>query len=252
VPSENVATPDRRTRKRDQRRDNLLDLAADLVEERGLPGLTMAALAEVGDYAPASLYTYFASRSALVSALQARALEVLGALGATSLAEWDRALGSPTDASGRRVAALARLCAFSDLFLAAPMTHSREFRLQQELLATPESDDGTASDAVIAAAMAVLELPRRLLEAAVDAKALAEPAPVHNHAGDPVDGSMARTLTWIAALNGVLLLDRLGAAVAVPGPTLGRDLTLSILRGWGADVTALDAACARADDWSSR
>jgi hypothetical protein len=134
----------------------------------------------------------------------------------------------------------------------AQRTHPREFRLQQELLASPEGDGGPAGDVAIAAAMAVLDLPRQLLADAVDAGAL-QPAPsVRNHAGDPVDGSMARTLGWIAALNGVLLLDRLDTAVPLPGRALGRDLTLSILRGWGADPTALDDARAIADDWSDR
>ena len=252
MPSVNDVATDRRTRKRDQRRDHLLDLAADLVDARGLPGLTMAALAEVGDYAPASLYTYFSSRSALVSALQARALGVLGDLGTARLAQWDEALGEPTDAPSRRIAALARLCAFGDLLLAAPRTHPREFRLQQELLASPEGEGGVAGDVVIAAAMAVLDLPRQLVAAAVDVKALHPAPPVHNHAGDPVDGSMARTLSWVAALNGVLLLDRLETAVPVPGGALGRDLTVSILRGWGADPVALEAARATADDWNDR
>ena len=39
------------TRKRDARRDHLLDLAADLGDQRGVRNVTMAALAEAGDYA---------------------------------------------------------------------------------------------------------------------------------------------------------------------------------------------------------
>ena len=73
MPSENVATTvDRRTRKREARRDALLDLADELVEQHGVGGVTMAALAEAADYAPASLYTYFPSRSALLAALHPR------------------------------------------------------------------------------------------------------------------------------------------------------------------------------------
>lgn len=240
---------DRRTRKRDKRRDHLLELAADLVAERGLAGLTMAALAEVADYATASLYTYFGSRDALVSALQARALGVLREVGETNLAHWDEALGTPRDARGRRHAALARLCAFGDVFLTAPDHHPHELRLQQELLASPEGD---ASDVVLTAAMAVLELPRRLLADAVGAKALIAPAPVRNAGGDPIDGSMARTLAWVAAMNGVLLLDRLGDVVPVSGLALGRDLTDSILRGWGADASLLADARSTATRWSPR
>lgn len=252
VPSENVLTPDRRTRKRDERRSNLLDLAADLVDAQGLPGLTMAALAEAGDYATASLYTYFPSRHALVSALQARALGVLREVGEASLVEWDGALGAPAEVRGRRRASLARLCAFGDLFLAAPQHHPHEFRLQQELLASPEGAAGDDGGIVMGAAMAVLELPRRLLADAVDAKALVAPSVVRNAHGDPVDGDMVRTLAWVAAMNGVLLLDRLGPVVPLPGFALGRDLTDSILRGWGAPAALIADARATSNGWSPR
>lgn len=63
---------------------------------------------------------------------------------------------------------------------------------------------------------------------------------------------MARTLIWIAAMNGVLLLDGLGEVVPLPGLALGRDLTGSVLRGWGADHTLLAAARSAADDWTDR
>ena len=93
MPSENVAVSelyragaeldhrpasDRRGRKRAARREALLDHAGEIVAVAGVSGLTMAALAERADYAPASLYTSFASRSSLISALQQRALTVLG------------------------------------------------------------------------------------------------------------------------------------------------------------------------------
>jgi len=252
VPSENVLAPDRRTRKRDERRVHLLDLAAHLVDEQGLPGLTMAALAEAADYATASLYTYFHSRSSLVSALQARALGVLGEVGEAGLAEWDVALGAPADARSRRHAALARLCAFGDVFLAAPEDHPHEFRLQQELLASPEGDAGDDGGIVMGAAMAVLDLPRRLLADAVAAKALVAPSVARNSSGDPVDGDMARTLAWVAAMNGVLLLDRLGPVVPLPGFALGRDLTDTILRGWGAPAALLADARSSSNRWSPR
>lgn len=252
MPSEIVTTTDRRTRKRDERRDHLLDLAARLVDQRGLSGLTMAALAEEADYATASLYTYFESRGALVAVLQARALGVLREVGETNLAGWDGALGQPTGTRERRVAALARLWGFADLFLTAPQHHPHEFRLQQELLASPEDDGGPAGGIVIAAAMAVLDLPRNLLAEGVRAKALDAPPDAHNPAGDPVDGAMARTLTWIAAMNGVLLLDGLGAIVPLPSLALGRDLTGSVLRGWGADPSLLTTARTLADSWSLR
>ena len=47
------------------------------------------------------------------------------------------------------VAALARLCAFSDLFLSAPVQHRREFRLQQQLLVTPGLEDAADAGNVV-------------------------------------------------------------------------------------------------------
>lgn len=257
MPSENVLTssiaavPDRRTRKRDRRRDALLDLAADLVEKRGVDGLTMAALAEVSDYATASLYTYFPSRGALVSALQERALGVLADVGESSLAVWDEALGRPRGSRASKVAALARVWGFAHLFLTAPEHHPREFHLQQELLVAPQANDAPSADLLVAA-MAVLDLPRRLLAGAVEVRALEPPKPVVNPAGEPVDAEMARTLAWISAMNGALLLDRLDIGVAISGSALGAEMTESLLRGWGADPAVVAEARTETERWSTR
>jgi AcrR family transcriptional regulator len=234
-------------RKRAARREQLLDLAADLVEQHGVAGLTMAALAEASDYAPASLYTYFDSRSALLAALQTQALQRLGEVGEVALAAWDTHLadGSPAPA----VAALARLCAFSDLFLAAPHQHPREFRLQQELLVTGGSQDPADSMAVLPAALQVLELPRRLIAAAVEANALEATGPVADPTGSPLDGAYLRTVAWVAALNGALLVDALNVGTPTTGAGLGTDLTDALLRGWGADADALRLARSISGDW---
>ncbi len=53
-------------------------------------------------------------------------------------------------------------------------------------------------------------------------------------------------------MNGVLLLDRLGPVVPLPGFALGRDLTDSILRGWGAPAALLADARATSNGWSPR
>ena len=61
----------------------LLDEALRIVEEHGLDGLTMAALAERMDYTTPALYRYFASKGALVAELNRRVLsDVRGALSA--------------------------------------------------------------------------------------------------------------------------------------------------------------------------
>lgn len=245
VPSINVAPSvdggDRRTRKRAARRDALLTLAADLVERLGPAGLTMAALAEAADYAPASLYTYFPSRSALLAALQLHALEVLSRLADDQLAQWDEALATLPRVDDV-TAGLARLLAFAGLFLTAPDHHPREFRLQQRLLVTPGVADARDVAGVVPAAMAVLDVPRRLIAAAVAAGALHQHEPVTDPLDEPLDGDLVRTLAWIVAMNGALLVDEISTGLATTGARLGEELTDSLLRGWGAPVEALAAA----------
>ena len=245
MPSENVtASPeagDRRTRKRTARRDALLDLAAELVERQGPDGLTMAALAEAADYAPASLYTYFPSRSALLAALQQQALGVLGRMADEHVEAWDAALGAASDVTDAD-AALARLLAYGRLFLTAPQHHAREFRLQQRLLVTPGVEDTADVVSVVPVAMAVLEGPRRLIDRAVAADALQPHHPVADPLDQPLDGSLVRTLAWVVALNGALLVDEIAAGLPTTGACLGDEITDSLLRGWGADPDCLVTA----------
>lgn len=243
--SENVdaSSGDRRTRKRDARRRALLALAADLVEEVGPDGLTMAALAEAADHATSSLYTYFPSRSALLASLQQEALQVLGDVAVSAVAGWEPELAdldAPT-------AALARLVGFSRLFLSAPQHHPREFRLQQRLLVTEGVEDTSDAAAVVPHAMAVLDTPRRLLAAAVEAGALAGHDAVADPLDQPLDGALVRTLAWVVALNGALLVDGLATGMPTTGALLGREITTTLLRGWGAGPDALATAVARAD-----
>ena len=249
MPSENVATtePDRRTRKRAARRDVLLDLAAGVVECDGVDGLTMAALAEAADYAPASLYTYFPSRSALLAALQQRALATLACVARDHVTAWDDAVASRRPATPDRVAALARLWAFSDLFLTAPDRHPREFRLQQQLLVTPGAEETQDAASVVPSAMVVLDVPRQLLERAAACGALEPGAPATDPVGQPLEPTLVRTFAWVVALNGALMVDGLSTGLPSTGRALGAELTAALLRGWGARPDELAAGRELAD-----
>lgn len=241
VGSETVAPSiDRRSRKRESRRLHLLDLAADLVDERGIEGLTMAALAERADYAPASLYTYFPSRSAVVASLQTRALQTLGEVAAAAVSDCDRRLASTSLSD--RIGALVHLWAFGELFLAAPDEHPREFALQQRLLVTDAGQDTSDVATVVPAAMAVLDVPRRLLAAAATVGALDGAGDRLDPLGQRADGDLVRTISWLVALNGALLTDGLVMGMPTTGAALGRELTSSLLRGWGADLDELAVA----------
>ena len=254
VPSENATGTgggDRRTRKREARRDHLLDLAAELVEAGGVSAVTMAALAEAADYAPASLYTYFASRSALIAALQHRALVTLGQVAQDHLALWNASLYAAEPAVPHDVAALARLWAFSDLFLSAPQHHPHEFRLQQQLLVTPGVEDTADAATVVPQAMYVLDVPRQLLAAAVEAGALEASSPPEDPLTQPIDGAIARTLAWVVALNGALLTESLTTGLPTTPAALGHQLTSGLLRGWGARPEPLASARQLAHTWAT-
>ncbi len=251
VPSENVARSiadplvdhpdgsDRRGRKRLARREALLESAADIVATSGVDGLTMAALAEASDYAPASLYTYFPSRSALVAALQQRALIVLARVARDSVTAWDESL---TGRSTTAVAALARLWAFSRLLLTAPEHHPREFMLQQQLLVSPDAEEVSDAALVVPVAMTVLDVPRSLLERARLDDALNGGVPTTGPLGDEVDIDLLRTLTWLTSLNGALLADGLATGLPATGSLLGAELTRALMIGWGAAPELVETA----------
>jgi hypothetical protein len=90
-------------------------------------------------------------------------------------------------------------------------------------------------DEVIPVAFALLARPQGLLEDAVAQHVLL--------AGESFD----RTVSWVAAVNGVLTLDGIqhpGAGLFDTGLLADR-LTSALLVGWGADRAALDAAADR-------
>lgn len=240
VPSEN-AVVDRRGRKRAARRNALLELAGDIVAIGGVQSLTMTSLAQAADYAPASLYTYFPSRSALIATLQEEALRRLSAAALSAVERWDddlRALGSGTDDPG---GALARLWAFNDLLVRAPFEHPRDFALQQELLVTPDAETDDDAARVVPTAMAVLEVPRTLLLRAAGVGAITSES----------DEQVGRTLAWVAAINGALLAGRVRTGLAVGPTSLAESITRSLLAGWGAPIDQVDGARVLALRWQN-
>lgn len=254
--------PDRRTRKHLARREALLDVAGDLAESGGVDAVTIAAVAEAADYAPASLYTYFPSRSALMAALQKRALAALHVAAKAEVARWESLIdppttpgatfdaidvshSTPTSASAsapERIGALAKLWAFADLFLTGPQRSPRHFGLQQQLMSSSPLDGPEDRATVVPTALLVLEIPRDLLDQATRRDALTLPDPQFGPNGEPLNGTATRTLEWVAALNGALLVDNLSEGVSSSGYSLGISMTKSMLVGWGGDAAEVAAA----------
>lgn len=247
--------PDRRSRKRAARREALLDLADELIERDGVAGFTMASLAQAADYAPASLYTYFPSRSALFAQLQQRALGTLTEVAVEHVVLWDGHLAASV--ANRRERALARVIAYADLFLTSPQHHSREMRLQQELLMATGVEDLEDAASVVPSAMETLDVPRGLLAEAAEAEALTaseDPDPISEAFG----ADLVRTFSLVVALNGSLMVDSLIAGQPATGVVLGQSLTRTLLSGWGAkpkplgrarelaaELASLDDSCVR-------
>ena len=78
-----------RQERRVARTRELLDAAMDLVVEDGMAGLTIGSLAERVEAAVGAIYRYFPSKTALITALQVRAVEELREVVDATLARLD-------------------------------------------------------------------------------------------------------------------------------------------------------------------
>lgn len=233
----------RRARNRVARHDQLLAAASDIVDESGLEGLTMQAVADRVDCAVGTIYTYFDSKSALIAALQVAAVQTLLATYHRAAEVWDRSL-TESGLADEAVESLVRVLAYGQLFVTGPELHPREYEFLQMLLNTPDrlvnSDDVKA---VTPHALTLLAEGLVLVDAAVTAGALSAP-----DAGRG-DDTFRRMIRWVGALNGTLLLSNTNVtgmpdanADAFSAANLGRLVTEDMLLAWGAPARVLDAA----------
>lgn len=226
-----VVPDDRRERARDARRQALLDAALRVVDRDGLRGVTMQAVADELDCAVGTIYTYFPSKAALVTALGARAVETLRASYATAHRRWAVEL-EPAELPDE-ISTLVELCAFGSFWVAASVVLRDEFDLQRHLLSEQVTLRTTNDVAdALPVVLSLLEQPRTLIESAVEHGALV--------AGD----ALGRVLRWVAALNGVLLLDALAPVDRhlFRAGHHARAITAELLIGWGADRSTLEVA----------
>jgi AcrR family transcriptional regulator len=233
----------RRARNRAARHDQLLAAASEIVSENGLEALTMQGVADRVDCAVGTIYTYFASKSSLVAALQTAALQTLMNTYHRCAEQWDVALGdADTDDS---VAALVRIMAFGQLFVAGAHIHPREFELLQ--LTITARDQTTTSDdrmSVLPHVLAILAEARVLIDAAMEGGVL---APVLGRSGDD---SLRRTLRWAGGLEGAYMIGNNGNPF-LPEPdafdsrSLAQMLTEDVLLAWGAPPRTLELAVER-------
>jgi AcrR family transcriptional regulator len=231
----------RRGRNRLARHDAYLRAAQRLVAAEGIEALTMQRLADAVDAAVGTVYTYFPSKSALLAQLQRQAIERLTASYREGRITFDKSLAR-RDISDE-AAALARIVAFGRFWVESFDVLPDEALLLQllmsEVRATIAPDDAVN---VLPAALELLGEARACVDGAQAAGALAP--------GD----AMTRTVVLAAAINGVLLTDKLSPwdATLFDGRRLTTVVLDDVLRGWGAQAADLDAANAAVNQFARR
>lgn len=231
-----VVPDDRRERSREKKRQRFLDGAQRVIDRDGLGGVTMQALADEMDCAVGTIYTYFPSKASLVSSLQSRAVDTLRGSYLTAQPRWQEALAT-ADLPGD-LAALVEVAAFGAFWAAASVVFADEFQLQRQLLSskvTVLTTDDVRS--VMPVALRLLEQPEGLLDAAITVGAL-----------QPGD-QRHRVVRWVAAMNGVLLLDEIAPVDRhlFRGGHHARALTADLLVGWGAERSMVEVAQTHVD-----
>lgn len=200
----------------------------------------MQAVADDLDCAVGTIYTYFSSKAELLTALQGEAVTTLVASYRTGREMWDEELAG--DELEPDLSALVHLQAFGAFVGAAAVVFADEFALQRALLS--ERPFGSTRED-LRLPMTVLErwfqVPAALVDDGVDSDAL-EPG-----------NSRERVVRWLAALNGLLLLDRLTVLDRhlFRASHHARSLTGDLLVGWGAERTDVDVAASYLDRLSA-
>lgn len=231
----------RRARNRALRHQQLIEAAGAILAEKGIDGLTMQELADRVDCAVGTIYTYFASKSALLAALQSEAIRVLSDSHEEAASGWDD--GLEHDDVEADTAALARIVALARLLLAWPDIQPREWAFLQMLITTQEQVIATQDAlAVVPQALVLFSEARVLIDAAVAEGALREDP------DRPGDDSLSRTVRWIAAVDGAIMVAQAAALVAELDPDaferrrIGESATADSLLAWGAPPTQVQNA----------
>lgn len=221
-----VATSPRVRRKRQARRERILEVAMELLATEGLERLTVVRLADALDYTAGALYRYFPSKDALLAEMQRHAVIELGrelALGISRSDELRTDLPAP----------LVRLVALSHAYVELFETRQSEVRLINVLLADPRT--------LIADGEAVHTAPLLLnVFAGVDALFEAAAAAGVLRAGPARDRTMA---LW-TSLQGASQLDKMRRfdPSGWNPSEIGQVIYRALLCGWGAEPDAVDRA----------
>ena len=224
-------TTGRRSRNREARLQGYLATALRIATAEGLDAVTMQRLADELDCAVGTVYTYFPSKSALVAEVQQQAIDRLTNSYLQLRSEFDD------------VSELTHVVAIARFWIDIVDTYPEETRLLQLLMS--QGEQALNADDVLRVAPGALrhlELAREPIERATAAGEL-----------KPGD-AMARTVTLVAAINGVLQVSRLAHLDPnlLDGQRLAAGLVDDLLTGWGADLGGLASAHAHVDALATR
>ena len=187
--------------------ERFIDAARRCFTRLGVEGTSMEQVRTEAGVSAGLMYRYFASKADLIDALAGEAMARLAASYRTAAATWDDVLaGEDLDEASR---VLVDLQAWSAFWASAAVVYADEYALA--MTAIEQLTDVPAALLDEAAALDVIE---------------------------PATGA-DRALRWVAALRGVLGLDR---AVAH-----ARALTMDLLTGWGADRADVEIAAGAVD-----
>ena len=226
---------DRRERNRAARRSQYLRAAMRIVSDDGVERLTMQRMADDLDCAVGTIYTYFASKDALLAELQRVAIERITDSYRLLVARTDPELEAR--ARDETEAALSRLVLGLRFWVHTADVYRDESNLFRALTTRRSRLAPTEAAQTLPAAWQLFALGTTGVQAAIDTGAISP-----GNAGE-------RMVTAAAAIGGVLLVE--GIAHFDPELFAGRSLALQLVddlvRGWGADPDRLAAASALAD-----
>lgn len=217
-------TSPRITRKRQQRLEQILATALEMILQEGLEHLTMQKLAERLDYAVGALYRYFSSKDALLAALQRQVLQELTDL---LLSAWHwgeqhwQQLPSP-----QRALLQIELAAsvYSQLRQLAP----RRFLLLHEMIVAPQPLLSVAEGLKgLQVALPLLQHISGLFSQASEQQALSS--------GQP----QSRAILLWAGLQGLVPMQKLSRYLPGSQQALQQELLQTLLLGWGASPSEL-------------
>ncbi|PIQ28826.1 hypothetical protein COW36_09765 [bacterium (Candidatus Blackallbacteria) CG17_big_fil_post_rev_8_21_14_2_50_48_46] len=220
----NINSP-RSLRKREQKRELIIQTALELILEAGLAGFTMHKLAEKMDYAVGALYRYFKSKDTLLAAMQRQILSEFS----QCFIQTDLLCKEQYQDFSQKELALQRIWLAVEIYLNLKKQAPSKFYLLHEMIVSPQEilslQEGLL---VMKEALPLLRHLQELLTFATETKAFRE------------GNANQRSLLLWSSVQGLLPLEKLGRFVpGYPFESLQTALLETLFSAWGASESSL-------------